>query len=77
MLKLTQIKNLGLQKPLGHNPHAHLSAASGLVKIGKWLFIVADDEKHLVVFDSTDNSAGIAHRIMQGICRWIAKRAKT
>ncbi|MFO1367926.1 MAG: hypothetical protein U1F46_02950 [Marinagarivorans sp.] len=66
MLKLTQIKNLGLQKPLGHNPHNHLSAASGLVKIGKWLFVVADDEKHLVVFDSSDNSAGIAHRIMLG-----------
>jgi len=66
MFKLTQIKSLRLQKPLGHNSQAHLSAASGLVKIGKWLFIVADDEKHLVVFDSTDNSAGIAHRIMHG-----------
>jgi hypothetical protein len=31
----------------------HLSAASGLVRSGKCLFVVADDELHLGVFDDT------------------------
>lgn len=51
---------------LGPNPYAHLSAASGLVKIGKWLFIVADDEKHIAVFNGEGDSSGIAHPIMAG-----------
>ncbi len=31
----------------------HLSAASGLVRAGRYLFVVADDELHLGVFDDT------------------------
>lgn len=38
------------QHPQGR---AHLSAASGLVRSGKSLFVVADDELHLGVFDDT------------------------
>lgn len=39
----------------GHHPggQAHLSAASGLVRSGHQLFVVADDELHLGVFDDT------------------------
>ena len=43
--------------PVGVDPaqhpqgRAHLSAASGLVRSGKSLFVVADDELHLGVFD--------------------------
>lgn len=66
MIKLTQVKSLLLAEPLGANPHAHLSAASGLVKIGKWLFIVADDEKHMVLVDSEDECDPISFPIMEG-----------
>ena len=36
-----------------HHPRGqpHLSAASGLVRLGKRLFVVADDELHLGIFD--------------------------
>ena len=37
---------------------AHLSAASGLVKLGNRLFVVADDEHHLAVFDLSDREPG-------------------
>ena len=66
MIKLTQVKSLLLAEPLGTNPHAHLSAASGLMKIGRWLFIVADDEKHMVLVDSEDECDPISFPIMEG-----------
>lgn len=66
MIKLTEVRDLLLAEPLGANPHAHLSAASGLVKIGKWLFIVADDEKHMVLVDSEEACAPISYPIMEG-----------
>lgn len=66
MIKLTPVKRLQLAQPLGANPYAHLSAASGLVKLDKWLFIVADDEKHLIIFNSVGTTPGIALRIMDG-----------
>jgi hypothetical protein len=31
----------------------HLSAASGLVRVGPWLYVVADDEHHLGVIDGS------------------------
>ncbi len=66
MIKLNEVKDLILAEPLGANPHAHLSAASGLVKIGKWLFIVADDEKHMVLVDSEEACDSISYPIMEG-----------
>lgn len=45
---------------------AHLSAASGLVRIGKFLYVIADDEHHLAVFDATDTGAGRLIELFDG-----------
>ena len=56
------------QHPQGR---AHLSAASGLVRSGKSLFVVADDELHLGVFDDllaagTQPAPGNLLRLLEG-----------
>lgn len=66
MITLKPIRNLDLAQPLGNNPHAHLSAASGLVKLGEWFFVVADDEKFISIFQNNNPAPGIAHRVMKG-----------
>jgi len=46
---------------------AHLSAASGLVRVGDRLYVVADDEVHLGVFDSsTMHAPGALLRLLEG-----------
>ena len=44
----------------------HLSAASGLVQVGQRLFVVADDEHTLAVFDLSGDRAGRLHRLFDG-----------
>lgn len=44
----------------------HLSAASGIVVAGRFLYVVADDELHLGVFDREGVVDGIAVRLFQG-----------
>ena len=43
-----------------------LSAASGLVRIGNRLYVVADDENHLGVFDADARSTGRLIRLFDG-----------
>lgn len=50
MLSLSPIKHLTLEIPSHKERHPHLSAASGLVQVGDWLYVVADDENHLGLF---------------------------
>lgn len=50
MLLLTPVKTLTLENPSHKHRHPHLSAASGLVQVGNWLYVVADDENHLGLF---------------------------
>lgn len=59
MLPLTLIRPLLLQGP---GP-AHLSAASGLVRVGPWLYVVADDELGLGCFDLRRNDPGLLRRL--------------
>lgn len=45
---------------------AHLSAASGMARIGQRLYVVADDEHALGVFDLADNSPGRLFPVFEG-----------
>jgi hypothetical protein len=45
---------------------AHLSAASGLVRIGRWFYVVADDELALGVFDIDGVAPGHLLRLLDG-----------
>ena len=58
MVELTDIGPLGLAEPAAPGRHAHLAAASGLVRRGSRLFVVADDEFGLAVFDARDPRGG-------------------
>ncbi len=44
----------------------HLSAASSLVRIGQRLYVAADDEHHLGVFDLSDQGSGRLVRLFDG-----------
>lgn len=56
MVTLTPIKELKLTQASHEGRHSHLSAASGLVQIGDFLYVVADDENHLGIFSSADQT---------------------
>jgi len=45
---------------------AHLAAASGLVQVGPWLYVVADDEHQLGVFARDDDAPGTLLRLFEG-----------
>lgn len=66
MIQLTELKNLLLRYPAQPNRLSHLSAASGLVQIGPWLYVVADDELHLGKFLLEGDSAGELYRCFAG-----------
>src|SRR4029453_9088666 len=58
MITLTKIRELNLSAAASAGRPLHLSAASGLVCLNSFIYVVADDELHLGVFRSTDNSPG-------------------
>jgi hypothetical protein len=58
MISLSPLKTLMLNKPSNEHRHPHLSAASGLVQYGSWLYVVADDENHLGVFNHNGAEPG-------------------
>jgi hypothetical protein len=57
MHTLTLLRELTLSNPTQPDRAAHLSAASGLVRVGDYLYVVADDENHLGVFSARDHAA--------------------
>ena len=66
MIQLTELKTLLLKQSAQPNRPMHLSAASGLVQVGSWLYVVADDELHLAQFSLEGDSAGDLHRCFEG-----------
>lgn len=66
MIQLIELKSLVLEAPPQANRHPHLSAASGLVQVGPWLYVVADDELHLGQFLLDGNTPGQLHRCFVG-----------
>ena len=55
-----------LLRELSLGPGAHLSAASGLVRLGQCVHVVADDELHLASFDLMGEAPGRLHRLFAG-----------
>lgn len=66
MLSLKKIRDLTLEVPTAPGRPAHLSAASGLVVLKSFLYVVADDEHHLGVFAIEGNAPGGLIRILDG-----------
>jgi hypothetical protein len=64
-LPVSFLRNLALDPTQHPRGQAHLSAASGLVRVRQRWYVVADDELHLGVFD--DNPApGTLVRLLEG-----------
>lgn len=74
-LALKKLRELSVVEPLRGRP-AYLSAASGLVCVGDYLYAVADDEHHLGVFSSLHDSAGSLLPIVDGDLPLDAKERK-
>jgi hypothetical protein len=64
-LALTKLRELAVAEPLPGRP-SYISAASGLVCVGDYLYVVADDEHHLAVFSRSNDSVGRLLPIVDG-----------
>lgn len=61
MFLAVHLRDLLLEPAAHPRGQAHLSAASGLVQVGSWLYVVADDEHHLGRFAASGELAAPVH----------------
>ena len=66
MPRLVALRLLDLDRAPAHGRARHLAAASGLVQVRDRLYVIADDELHLGVFDAGDRQPGRLVRIRAG-----------
>jgi hypothetical protein len=66
MIALTKIRELNLSTAASPGRPLHLSAASGLICLHSFIYVVADDELHLGVFRAADNEPGHLIRLFDG-----------
>jgi hypothetical protein len=66
MIRTTQRRTLTLEAPEAPGRPAHVSSASGLVAVGPWLYVVADDALHLAVFPREGGAPGRSIRLFPG-----------
>lgn len=65
-MSLTKIRELDLADSGDRRLPRHLSAASGLVCAGACIYVVADDELHLGVFNTANSAPGGLLRLFDG-----------
>ena len=65
MITLTKVRQLDLSATTSGRP-LHLSAASGLVCLNSFNYVVADDELHLGVFRANSSEPGHLIRLFEG-----------
>jgi len=66
VLRLKKIRELELERPSRPGRPLHLSAASGLVVVQEYHYVVADDELHLGVFAAEGMQPGRLFRLFEG-----------
>ncbi|MGZ8994077.1 MAG: DUF6929 family protein [Burkholderiaceae bacterium] len=67
MAHLALQRELTVARSPGAGRPRHLSAASGLVRVNNYLYVIADDEHHLGIFCSDDHQrAGRLIRLRRG-----------
>jgi hypothetical protein len=66
MLSLTPRRILTLSEPETPGGAPHVSAASGLVRVGDWLHVVADDSLFLASFALEGEAPGRTRRVLPG-----------
>ncbi len=65
-ISLSKIRELDLSAASAAGCPLHLSAASGLVGLNAFIYVVADDELHLGVFSAEDRKPGHLIRLFDG-----------
>ena len=65
-LPLRKVRDLHLDEPSGPDRRPHLSAASGVVRRGDFLYVVGDDELHLAIFRASSPEPGTLQRVLSG-----------
>jgi uncharacterized protein DUF6929 len=65
-LDLRKLRDLDVEEPSGPGRAAHLSAASGVVRRGDFVYVIGDDELHLGVFPLTSSDPGRLRRVLAG-----------
>ncbi len=66
MITLTRLRTLTLDAPTEPGRPSYVSAASGLVRQGDFLYVVADDENHMAVFQREGMAPGYSVRLFEG-----------
>jgi len=66
MITLTKVRELDLSAASAAGRPLHLSAASGLVRVQSFIYVVADDELHLGVFPAVGSEPGRLIRLFDG-----------
>jgi len=66
MIAPHEIRDLTVAQASAEDRPAYLSAASGLVCVQSWMYVVADDEHHLGVFRKDDQAPGDLFRLVDG-----------
>lgn len=65
-LALEVLRSLDLAEPTEAGRPPFLTAASGLVNVGDYLYVVADDEHHLGIFSRSQPHSGRLLRLLEG-----------
>ena len=65
-LHLRKLRDLEVEEPSGPGRPAHLSAASGVVRRGEFVYVIGDDELHLGVFRLSSSEPGRLRRVLEG-----------
>ena len=78
MIHVTTLRELTLKAPASPGRPLHLTAASGLVFAGDFLYVVADDEHHLGVFRASGDAAGELLALFAGElpATWAERKAR-
>lgn len=74
-MRLTPLRTLTVERPMASG-HAFLSAASGLVVAGPYIYVAADDARELAVFDLGGDAAGRLFELIPGALPSDAKDRK-
>jgi hypothetical protein len=65
-LRLERLRTLRLDSNRAPDRPRFISAASGLVPVGRWLYVIADDELYLGVFPAKGKAKGSLVRLLPG-----------
>ncbi len=67
MVHLTKLRDLTVAEPTAPGRPLHLSAASGLVDLGGYVAVIADDELHIGLFQRYGRKPGRLVRVFDGL----------